>query len=91
MDFLPQPYRDIAIAFCELIAAASVLAALLKPLAGTPHPNDGPVRKVLFGALHALDWLAANTATIRSKRQLAATKAELHDVLSQPPPPRGEP
>lgn len=91
-SLVPAQYRDLVLAACQMIAAASVLALALKRVAGVPSASDGPAKKALFVVLHAVDWLALNTATVSQSLVIAkqeraiAAKDEFIKTSIMPPP-----
>lgn len=76
ITLLPASWQDVAHAIAGVIASASLLAAAAKPWLGEPSPSDGPAKRMLFGLVQIVDWLAANSRTVASQKEIAKLKRE---------------
>ncbi len=60
-----QPYVQLLF---TAIAACSLLGAALKPVLGDPSESDGWLKRAVYAVLHAADFVALNSETVRAKR-----------------------
>lgn len=69
LTFLPPEWAAWLRVIAEVSFALSLLAAAVKPLLGDPSPQDPRWKKAIFSLMHAVDLVAANTETVRAKKQ----------------------
>lgn len=87
IGLIPEQYAPYVALVAQGIFAFSVLAGALKLVLGDPKPTDAGWKRAFFQVAQWLDFLALNTATVRSKRKVAALKQDVKTLSTIYPPP----
>jgi hypothetical protein len=94
MDFdiislLPEHLRPAALSIMQAVIVIAGLVAMAKPAIvnaiGEPTSNDSQGKKLIFGLLRVLDWVALQSPNVTSRKKLADTRQTLNAISSIPP------